>query len=108
MTKVTFRLREGKISGFCLEGHSNYASSGNDIVCAALSSASYLVINTITDVMNIPSDAYAEDGRIGIVIENGYEEQCKEILKGFELHINSLKKQYPKNIKVIYGGFKNA
>ena len=108
MTKVTFRLREGKISGFCLDGHSNYATSGNDIVCAALSSAAYLVINTITDVMNIPADADAKDGYIGIVIEKGYEEQCKEILKGFEIHINSLKKQYPKNIKVIYGGFKNA
>ena len=101
MTKVTFRLREGRISGFCLEGHSNYASSGSDIVCAALSSAAYLVINTITDVMNIPASATAEDGYIGIVIENGYEEQCKELLKGFELHINSLKKQYPKFTEVL-------
>ena len=108
MTKVTFRLREGKIAGFTLEGHSNYASSGNDIVCAALSSAAYLVINTITDVMNIPASANAEDGYITVAIEKGYEEQCRDILKGLELHINSLKKQYPKNIKVIYGGFKNA
>ena len=108
MTKVTFRLREGKLAGFSLEGHSNYASSGNDIVCAALSSAAYLVINTITDVMNIPSSADAKDGYIGIIIDEGYEDGCKEILKGFEAHINSLKKQYPKNIKVIYGGFKNA
>ena len=108
MTKVTFRLREGRISGFSLEGHSNFAESGNDIVCAALSSAAYLVINTITDIMKIPSSADAKDGYIGIIIESGYEEQCRDILKGFELHINSLKKQYPKNIKVIYGGFKNA
>ncbi len=108
MTKVTFRLREGKISGFSLEGHSNYASSGSDIVCAALSSAAYLVINTITDVMNIPAYADAKDGHIIISIEKGYEDKCRDILKGFELHINSLRKQYPKNIKVIYGGFKNA
>ena len=108
MTKVTFRLREGRISGFCLDGHSNYAQSGNDIVCAALSSAAYLVINTITDVMNIPSTADAKDGHIEIMIEKGYEDQCREILKGFEIHINTLKKQYPNNIKVIYGGFKNA
>ncbi len=108
MTKVTFRLREGKISGFCLDGHSNYAQSGNDIVCAALSSAAYLVINTITDVMNIPATANAEDGHIRITIEKGYEDQCGDILKGFEIHINALKKQYPNNIKVIYGGFKNA
>ncbi|MBR5273528.1 MAG: ribosomal-processing cysteine protease Prp [Clostridia bacterium] len=108
MTRVTFRLREGRISGFCLEGHSNYAESGNDIVCAALSSAAYLVINTITDVMSIPSSASAEDGRIGITIEKGYEEKCREIMRGFEIHINALKKQYPKHIKVIYGGFKNA
>ena len=108
MTKVTFRLRESKLAGFSLEGHSNFATSGNDIVCAALSSAAYLVINTVTDIMNIPSSTDAKDGYIGIVIEKGYEEQCRDILKGFELHINSLKKQYPKNIKVIYGGFKNA
>ena len=108
MTKVTFRLREGRICGFCLDGHSNYAESGNDIVCAALSSAAYLVINTITDVMDIPSSADAQDGHIEIMIENVYEIKCRDILKGFEIHINSLKKQYPNNIKVIYGGFKNA
>lgn len=34
--------------------------------------------------------------------------KAQVILKGFALHIKELEKAHPKNIKVIYGGVKNA
>ena len=34
--------------------------------------------------------------------------QTEAVLRGLELHLTELSKQYPLNIKVIYGGVKNA
>ena len=41
---------EGGVLGFSMEGHAEYGEAGEDIVCAAVSSAAYLVVNTLTDV----------------------------------------------------------
>ena len=47
MTNVTFFKRGGTYYGFQETGHSGYADAGQDIVCAALSAMTMLVINTI-------------------------------------------------------------
>lgn len=47
MTKVTFFRRDGVFYGFEETGHAGYAESGEDILCAALSSMTMLVVNTI-------------------------------------------------------------
>ena len=47
MTKITFFKRGGVYYGFKETGHSGYADAGQDIVCAALSAMTMLVVNTI-------------------------------------------------------------
>lgn len=47
MTKVTFFRRDGVFYGFEETGHAGYADSGEDIICAALSSMTMLVVNTV-------------------------------------------------------------
>ena len=47
MTKITFYKSGGIFYGFEEQGHTGYGESGNDILCAALSSMSMLVINAI-------------------------------------------------------------
>jgi len=39
MTTVTFHIEGSRITGFEMQGHSGYAPQGEDIVCAALTSA---------------------------------------------------------------------
>ena len=43
MTTVTFLTEESRIIGFEVSGHSGYADAGEDIVCAAITSAVRLV-----------------------------------------------------------------
>ena len=63
MTEVDFyTAKNGDLLGFHVYGHSGYAEAGEDIVCAAISSAVYMVINTITDIMHIDADVEVEDG----------------------------------------------
>ena len=47
MTKVIFYRRNGVFYGFEEHGHTGYADSGNDILCAALSAMTMLLLNTI-------------------------------------------------------------
>ncbi|MDD5932654.1 MAG: ribosomal-processing cysteine protease Prp, partial [Oscillospiraceae bacterium] len=50
MTTITFRMEGDRIVGFDSQGHSGYAEAGEDIVCAAITSAIRLVEATINDV----------------------------------------------------------
>lgn len=47
MTKIVFFRREGRFYGFEEQGHTGYGESGDDILCAALSSMTMLILNTI-------------------------------------------------------------
>ena len=44
---------EGTVLGFSLQGHAGCGEAGQDIVCAAVSSAAYLTVNTLTDVCRV-------------------------------------------------------
>lgn len=47
MTKVTFFRRDGIYYGFKETGHTGYGDSGDDVLCAALSAMTMLIINAI-------------------------------------------------------------
>ncbi len=54
MTRVEFFSEGDKITGiFVARGHSGYAESGADIVCAAVSTAVTFAETTITDVLGV-------------------------------------------------------
>ncbi|MBQ2470037.1 MAG: ribosomal-processing cysteine protease Prp [Clostridiales bacterium] len=47
MTKVTFLKRGGVYYGFHETGHTGWGESGDDVLCAALSAMTMLIINVI-------------------------------------------------------------
>ena len=53
MTAVVFRMEDDRITGFEAKGHSGYAEAGEDIVCAAVTSAVRLVETTVNDVLGL-------------------------------------------------------
>ena len=84
-----------------------FAPEGQDIVCAAVSSAALMAANTVTEIIGAPARAEAESGSMFFHL-NEANDNAESVLRGLELHLTELSKQYPKNIKVIYGGVKNA
>lgn len=103
MIKIDFYMA-GKdyIKGFCVSGHSGYAKTGSDIVCASVSSAVYMAANTMTDVINADADIEVRDGYIYFMLQPKYISSCHNILLGLKLHLATLEEQYPKNISVNY------
>ncbi len=107
MIRVKFLIGNNRLTGFEIKGHAMFAESGKDVVCAAVSSAAYMAANTVTDIIGANAKAQATDGEMLLEV-NEQCDKCLAVLKGFELHVTELSKQYPQNIKVIYGGVKNA
>ena len=109
MTKVVFLADKGHINGFKISGHSSTDCEDQEgkIVCSAVSSAAYMAANTVTEIIGAKAKATAADGAMHFEVCEECD-KCLAVLKGFELHMTELSKQYPQNIKVIYGGVKNA
>ncbi len=105
MIRVKFLIGNKQLTGFEIKGHAMFAESGSDVVCAAVSSAAFMAANTITEIIGAKADASAEDGLMRVSL-NQSDEQTETVLRGLELHLTELSKQYPENIKIIYGGVK--
>lgn len=86
--------------GFKILGHSGYASEGNDIVCAAVSSVSNMTVNLINEVFKVNSSF--EMGEEAMLIFN-IDEPCEisnKVIEGFKLQLEIILEEYPKFIKV--------
>ena len=104
MVSVTFfKNRKDYFSGFSLIGHAGMGDYGKDVVCAAVSSAVYMVINTLTDIVRIvPENLRVEDGMVLLMLKEYDFNACRNLLLGFRLHILALSKQYPRFISVKF------
>ena len=103
MTTVSLlTLAGGDLVGFRISGHSGFAESGSDIVCASISSAAYLVANTITDVIRAAAEVDVDEitGAMLLRVFQKDAAACRDILQGFKLHMLGLEEQFPKNIIV--------
>lgn len=102
MINIRFIKKENLITGFDIKGHSDYAKEGSDIVCASVSSAAYMTANTITEIIGVSADIEVNDGYMMMKLTSHDALKAQDILKGFELHMTELSKQYQINIKVNY------
>lgn len=86
-----------------MEGHAGYGEAGADIVCAAVSSAAYLIVNTLTEIRHIsPLSLRVGEGEMFFRIEPKDEPLCRDLLAGLKLHLTSLEEQYPDGLRVGY------
>ena len=107
MTTVTF-LTEGKrIIGFDAKGHSGYAGAGEDIVCAAVTSAVRVVECTVNDVLGLeaPVKVREKDAYLSLKLPSGLgqtnESTCQALLTGLMVYLVQLAEEYPQHISVM-------
>ena len=100
MIRVRFHTADDAILGFTLSGHAGAGNHGEDIVCAAVSSAAYMTANTITEIIGAAADISVDDGYMHLQLTE-YAERCGDILSGFRLHLQALQEQYPTRIQLM-------
>lgn len=102
MIRIRFIRHQNFLEGFELKGHSGFAEHGSDIVCASVSSAAYMTANTITEILGLGADISVSDGYMMMKLTSQDALKAQDILRGFELHVTELSKQYQINITVNY------
>ena len=100
MIRVRFHTADDAILGFTLSGHAGAGDHGQDIVCAAVSSAAYMTANTITEIIGAPADIAVDDGYMKLLVTD-HIDGCGDILSGFRLHLQALQEQYPTRIQLM-------
>ena len=73
MTKATFYFEKDVPYGFLIKGHSGFAESGEDIVCASVSSVAYMVANTITEILKVNAKIEVNDGKMKLIVKRKIE-----------------------------------
>ena len=109
MTTVTFLTEDARIIGFDVQGHSGWGESGEDIVCAAITSAVRLVEATVNDVMGLCAAVKVREADASISLRlpgglaNTAESTCQNLLTGLMVYLAQLHDEYPENIEVMEG-----
>ena len=105
MTRVDFTNQDGRITGFCCEGHSGYAEAGADIVCAAVSTAVKFAEHTIVDVLgeHAKTKVSEKDAKITLTLPATCEDEeaVQAVLTGLMLTLCDLRDEYPEYIEVM-------
>ena len=105
MTRVEFFSQDGRITGFCCQGHSGLAEAGSDIVCAAVSATVQFAECTITDVLGVraKSKVKEDEAQITLTLPASYEQEdaVQAVLHGMMLSLTCWRDQYPDNLEVV-------
>ena len=102
MTAVRFFEDKGKLTGFAVDGHSTVSKADDEgrLVCAAVSSAAYMTVNTITDIIKAEVNVDVAEAKMTVRLLSKLDE-CQTMLNGFYIHVEQLSEQYPGNLKII-------
>ena len=98
-------MDDDRITGFSVSGHSGYAEAGQDIVCAAISTAVTMAEAIINDVCGAKAKVRVKeaDARITLTLPASCDEEetVQAALSGLMLTLISLRDDYPDNIEVM-------
>ena len=111
MTRIVFHRRDGIFYGFEEHGHTGYGEAGEDILCAALSSMTMLIVNTIEVAYASDIDYKIDESTTKIsVFAKGalpeFEEDEKKrfavggIIMGYYYQLNDLVEEYYEFLEV--------
>ena len=98
-------MEDDRITGFSVSGHSGYAESGSDIICAAITAIVTMAEATINDVCGAKAKVRVkeEDARITLTLPTSCdeEESVQAVLAGMMLTLCSMRDDYPDYIEVL-------
>lgn len=97
---TTVENTEGRILRFTVDGHSGFAQSGEDIVCASVSSTVWMTINGI-EKQNLAQLSYEEgDGFVDCTVSEVRSDGADVLLCSLVMFIKELAGQYGEFLKL--------
>ncbi len=99
MIRAEFYEKQGLLTGFRFSGHSGYAEAGEDVVCAAVSSAVQLTANILGE-FGLQPKITVGDNVIECICEDGGEIPPR-LLNVLKQHFEAILEEFPNTIKII-------
>ena len=111
MTQVVFFRNDGIFYGFRETGHTGYGEEGDDVLCAALSAMTMLLINSINVVFAGELDYTVDEGATEIMVQSKsalpeFEEDERKryaisgLFMSYYIQLNDLMEEYYKYLQV--------
>ena len=97
MIQAKFYESKGILTGFSFSGHSGYAEAGQDVACAAVSSAVQLTANMLEEF------GYSPDVKVGdniIECRVAPDKDASRMLGQLRLHFESILEEFPNTINI--------
>ena len=100
MIRARFFRKNGNLYSVELSGHAGFAESGEDIVCASVSSAVQLVANGITECAKQQAEIQVDNNWISVTIQAQPSEKAVCFLDALHLHLSCLEQDFQGCIQV--------
>ena len=107
MIEVTFYSEGSRLTGFTVQVHSGLADPGEDVLCAAVTSAVRLAECAVNDVLGLEAAVKVKekDASISLKLPGGLgqtnESTCQTLLTALMVYCVQLHEEYPENIIVL-------
>ena len=103
MIKIKYHYTDDfRRKGFTIKGHADYAPIGQDIVCSAVTSNAIAVINSLDKLVKVEFEkVVGQEGHIECIVKDKHLNDSQLLLNHFQLAIEGIKREYPKNIKIL-------
>ena len=107
MTTISFESQGDFLVGFSMEGHTGFAPQGEDILCAATTSAVRLIECAVNDVLGLGASVKVQEDNasISLKLPGGLSEEtnqiCQTLLHSMMVYFVQLSEEYPDNIIVL-------
>jgi len=107
MTTVTFYAEDSRLTGFEIKGHSGLAIEGQDVLCAAVTSAVRLAECAVNDVLGLSAAVQLreKDASVSLKLPGGLdqtsESTCQTLLTALMVYFVQLHEEYPQYIIVM-------
>ena len=104
MTSVRFTMtQDGFYRAFETEGHAGHGHVGNDVVCAAVSASTELVITILEKFsVDFKLEIHEESARVRCELSDASENErqaAKRVLDGYRDYLTAVAEEYPHNLK---------
>ena len=103
-----FRRADGTLIGYRAQGHTGYAETGQDIVCAAVSALTQSTLNGLRGVLKAPVAFDIDEQSATLEAEltpEATEEQVRQaqlllvtLLEGLQ----AIERSYPRNVRIFF------
>lgn len=99
MIRASFTTQGGLFCGFRVMGHAGFGQYGQDIVCAAVTSAVQLTANAVTDTLMRKATVNVLDNEINLALDKP-DVVADQFIRALKDHLGFLAEDYPGTIEI--------